>query len=345
MRAYAILDGGGVKGAALAGCLLAAEERGIQFLGYGGTSAGSIIALLACVGYSGDELREIATEEIQLTDFLDDGGLALDDLKQLPNDLATSRWKSRILWKYRNLFYRIHRDLGLYRAHKLGEFLLAKIGKKLKPLKGKVDVTFEDLKRQGCPELKIVASDLALREPRVFSGGGGAETNGSVIDAVRASMSYPFVFCPVQMNERFLVDGGLSSNLPVYLFEKERRKDSVPIIAFDLVSSRSNQRSSYGLSQFCSDMLATALESGDYLMRSVLDGIHHVPVPIPSGIDTLDLARRRSAASEPLRPLGLVRRDRRFEVQRPSLPCVTATVCQSVNAFELKAVDATQSHK
>ena len=28
MKAYAILDGGGVKGAALAGCLLAAEERG-----------------------------------------------------------------------------------------------------------------------------------------------------------------------------------------------------------------------------------------------------------------------------------------------------------------------------
>ncbi len=35
MRAYAILDGGGVKGAALAGCLKAAEELGIEFAGYG----------------------------------------------------------------------------------------------------------------------------------------------------------------------------------------------------------------------------------------------------------------------------------------------------------------------
>ena len=59
MKAYAILDGGGVKGAALAGCLKAAEEQKIQFLGYGGTSAGSIIAFLAAVGYTGEEATKI----------------------------------------------------------------------------------------------------------------------------------------------------------------------------------------------------------------------------------------------------------------------------------------------
>jgi NTE family protein len=57
MKAYAILDGGGVKGAALVGCLKAAEELGIEFVGYGGTSAGSIIALLASVGYTVAELE------------------------------------------------------------------------------------------------------------------------------------------------------------------------------------------------------------------------------------------------------------------------------------------------
>lgn len=59
MKAYAILDGGGVKGAALAGALAAAEHNGIEFAGFGGTSAGAIVALLACVGYdpSGDPGR------------------------------------------------------------------------------------------------------------------------------------------------------------------------------------------------------------------------------------------------------------------------------------------------
>ena len=59
MKAYAIFDGGGVKGAALAGCLQAAEDRGIEFVGYGGTSAGAIIALLACAGFKGRELQKI----------------------------------------------------------------------------------------------------------------------------------------------------------------------------------------------------------------------------------------------------------------------------------------------
>jgi len=50
MKAYAILDGGGIKGAALAGCLAAAEELRIEFAGYGRTSAGCIVALLASLG-------------------------------------------------------------------------------------------------------------------------------------------------------------------------------------------------------------------------------------------------------------------------------------------------------
>jgi NTE family protein len=53
MQAYAVMDGGGVKGAALAGCLRAADDAGIEFIGFGGTSAGSIIAVLACVGFTG----------------------------------------------------------------------------------------------------------------------------------------------------------------------------------------------------------------------------------------------------------------------------------------------------
>ncbi len=77
MKAYGIFDGGGVKGAALAGCLAAAEEQGVQFLGFGGTSAGSIVATLASVGYSGKELGELLVG-LEFNTFLDDGGDRLD---------------------------------------------------------------------------------------------------------------------------------------------------------------------------------------------------------------------------------------------------------------------------
>jgi NTE family protein len=70
MKAYAILDGGGVKGAALAGALSAAAENGIEFEGYGGTSAGAIVALLASVGFTPEEIRHIMLEEVDFTDFL-----------------------------------------------------------------------------------------------------------------------------------------------------------------------------------------------------------------------------------------------------------------------------------
>lgn len=69
MQAYAILDGGGVKGAALAGCLKAASDFGIEFVGYGGTSAGSIVALLAAVGYTGDELRDLMIHDLKFGDL------------------------------------------------------------------------------------------------------------------------------------------------------------------------------------------------------------------------------------------------------------------------------------
>ena len=80
-KAYAILAGGGVKGAALVGGIKAIEENNIKFVGYGGTSAGSIIALLASIGYTSDELKTIMIEEINFTQFLDESASELEILK------------------------------------------------------------------------------------------------------------------------------------------------------------------------------------------------------------------------------------------------------------------------
>ncbi len=289
MKAYAILDGGGVKGAALAGCLKAAEEQKIQFLGYGGTSAGSIIAFLAAVGYTGEELHKIMTQEIQFKDFLDDSGVLLERLKELPGKLKNPGWKSvLVLWKHKDLIHTLTEKFGLYRAHKLQEFLLQRVIDKFPDFKGRAQITFEDLRLKGCPLLKVVTSDLGSRIPRVYSALGGHEFNGSALDAVRASMSYPFVFRPVKMNEQYLVDGGLCSNLPLFLFEQERNKDGLPVIAFDLESAPASAGDGYGFRNFCGDMMSTALESADHLQQRMIQGIHHVRIPIPEGIDTLD---------------------------------------------------------
>jgi len=293
MKAYAILDGGGVKGAALAGCLKAAEERGIEFMGYGGTSAGSIVAFLACLGFSGDELHRVMTQEIRFKDFLDDGGSALERLIQLPESIRKSRFKPLVLWKYRDLLKLLIDNFGLYKARQLQDFLLRSAKQKFTDFENNTDISFEELKQKGCPVLKVVVSNLGTRVPEVHSVQGGSEVGGSVIDAVRASMSYPFVFYPVRMHNRFLVDGGLSTNLPLFVFEEERRRDGFPVIAFDLIAPASSLPDPYRITHFCGDMMATALESADYLQQHLLQGIYHVRIPVPPNIGTLDFSLTR----------------------------------------------------
>ena len=63
-----------MKGAALAGCLQSAIENEIDIQGYGGTSAGAIVALLANVGYSGTEIHNFLANEIHPLRLLENEG-------------------------------------------------------------------------------------------------------------------------------------------------------------------------------------------------------------------------------------------------------------------------------
>jgi NTE family protein len=292
MQAYAVFDGGGVKGAALAGCLKAAQESGIEFVGYGGTSAGSIVALLATVGYTGHELEEVMTESFSL-------GSLSQDLKE-PMDAASDVLKKLAdpglflgprLWRHRKIMTRLSEKLGFTAGNDLTEDLYRLVSAKLKSTDKSIDkgFTFHDLKKKlQRPPLKIVASDLRTRKPLIFSDAGGEEQGGSVLDAVRASMSYPFAFQPMRVNDHYLVDGGLCSNLPVFLFDSERAEDRLPLLAFDLVSIPPDASDGYGLKELCLDMLETSLEAGDFLMRRTSEDIHHIQVFVPADISALD---------------------------------------------------------
>ncbi len=306
VEAYAILDGGGVKGAALVGCLKAAAEQGVKFIGYGGTSAGSIVALLANVGYSSEEIRKIMVEEINFHDFLDDAERKLQRFQELPQKLSKSISKDLVLLKNLDLINELRQNFGFCNGNKLTNFLLKKIQNSQKlensqsdlkqQLKNATDITFQNLRDIGCSPLKIVASDIKNHKAVIYPQDEGAEAlNYSAIAAVRASMSYPFVFTPVIEDDSVLVDGGLSSNLPVFLFKEEQRKNSRPVIAFDLYSqealkSSTHPKHKYEFGQFCGDILATIIDSSDDLLRSVIDKVYHVRVPVPANIKTLDFS-------------------------------------------------------
>ena len=66
------------------------------------------------------------------------------------------------------------------------------------------DAEFEDLKIP----FAVVATDAQSMEEIVIS-------KGSVVEAVRASVSMPVIFTPVKWGDRFLIDGGVVNPLPV----------------------------------------------------------------------------------------------------------------------------------
>ncbi|BAY48813.1 patatin [Scytonema sp. HK-05] len=311
MEAYAILDGGGVKGAALVGCLQAAKEQGIKFIGYGGTSAGSIVALLASVGYSPQQIKEIMIEEINFNDFLDGTDNDLNRLKKIPQGFITSFFKTLFLLQNKDLIDKLNKKLGLCNAKTLTDFVLEKIknspifqektsnnSELRQKIQNATDITFQELKDLGCSPLKVIASDIKNHKAVIYPGDEEKEAlNYSVIKAVRASMCFPFVFIPVRPeNGSVLVDGGLSSNLPIFLFQKERSINHKPVIAFDLcdeednIPAQTNNTQEYQLGELLGDMLATALESSDALLRQVIDNIYHVRIPLPKDINTLDFS-------------------------------------------------------
>jgi len=307
-KAYAILAGGGVKGAALVGGIKAIEENNIKFVGYGGTSAGSIIALLASIGYTSDELKTIMIEEINFTQFLDESASELEILKisleklfNKINNFNDEIWNIckipeniRLIRALSDYLKRLNQNLGLCDAKELKKFLLEKIAQKHPIFNNRDNVTFRELQEQRCYPLKVVASDLVSRQAVIYPLDQEQGLDYSVIDAVRASMSFPFVFSPVKNENYLLVDGGLSSNLPLFLFEEERKINNYPVIALDLVvenntaSDFSRNKSDYGLLKFIPDMLATVLEASDGLIENLIKNIYYIPIKLPKDIGTLD---------------------------------------------------------
>jgi len=111
--------------------------------------------------------------------------------------------------------------LGFIKGNKLHNFLN-------KYLKGK---TFYDTRLP----LKIIASDVKRKEPRVLE-------QGLLVDAIMASCAMPGVFAPFKFKEELLFDGGVINPLPTEpLFKMGVKK----IIAVNVTPSRQDILNQY----------------------------------------------------------------------------------------------------
>jgi len=207
-QADLVFEGGGVKGIGLAGAYRELYDSGYRPGCVAGTSAGAITAALVAAGYTGDELQQVALHGMDFKKFED------------PTFLD---------------------HFGV--AGNIGEFLHARgmhsgkyfLGWMQDQLKAKGKTKFGDLRdpnpsaENRTYKLQVVASDISAQSMIVLPRdaqqlGLGDPDELEIAEAVRMSMSIPVFFEPVvqkdtQGRAHTIVDGGLLSNFPVWLFD------------------------------------------------------------------------------------------------------------------------------
>ena len=191
------LEGGGAKGLAHIGVLRWFEEHHIPVDYIAGTSMGGLIAGLYATGYSPSEIEQIV------------GGIDWDQALagQIPYQALSYRRKEdlRALPNYVELGLR-HGIAGPSGLNS-GQAVSLIIDRYLLPYSE--PKSFDDL---PIP-FRCVATDLVSGKPEVFA-------SGSIVNALRATMSIPGVFSPVVEGGKIFADGGLLNNLPTDVVKK-----------------------------------------------------------------------------------------------------------------------------
>ncbi|MGM9967292.1 MAG: patatin-like phospholipase family protein [Rummeliibacillus sp.] len=210
-----VFSGGGIKGFAFVGALQVLEDRGIYFERVAGTSAGAIMACFIAAGYTADEIEELL-DELDVATFLD----------------SPRAFKSIPFMRWINLYFR----MGLYQGKELEKWFYEKLADK--------DVyTFDDLPEGS---LKLIASDLTNGKmivlPDDLEDYGVKPGSFLISKALRMSCGVPFFFQPVKMRvaggESIVVDGGVLSNFPLWLFDDENKRKGRPMLGLKLSSAK-----------------------------------------------------------------------------------------------------------
>ena len=267
MKVDGVFSGGGVKALAFIGAMEELEDKGYEFRRVAGTSAGAILASLTAAGYSAKELREKLKQ------------LSFEKLVDVP--LADQLFP---FMKWVLLYYR----LGLYKGNRLENTLE-------QWLEEKGVRTFADLPPQS---LKVICSDLTSGRMVVIpddlrSVYGIDPATFSVAKAVRMSSGLPYFFIPVKLHGKkgkcVIVDGGVLSNFPIWIWEDKKGCRTRPIIGMQLSDPPDQlpERKIRNSIQMFHALFKTMQQAHDarYISPTKSKDVIFIPV---TGIDTTD---------------------------------------------------------
>ena len=205
-----VLSGGGAKGMAHIGVIRALEENNIPIDYVAGTSMGAVIGSLYVMGYSPDEMEELIRSDEFKNWYMGSRDMQYQFyFKQNPPTPA-----------FISAQIAIRDSMTVIRPM---------VNSVVDPLQ--MNLAFVDVfsgSSAACENnfdnlmvpFRAVASDVFNKNSIVLS-------EGDLGDAVRASMSFPFVFRPIRIDSIIAYDGGIYDNFPVDVMIRDFHPDFI----------------------------------------------------------------------------------------------------------------------
>lgn len=297
-RVDLVFEGGGVKGIALVGAAALLAEEGFEPRAVAGASAGAIVAAAVAAGFDAEELRDTILE-LDYAQFRDEA------------------WEDQIPLLDRGLSILL--DQGIYEGRVLHDWMRDLLEQKgVRTFGDLVHPEFADEPRNRY-RLQVIASDVTARRLLVLPRDAGIlgvdPDDLSVALAVRMSMSIPIFFEPVRWlnpetgNEHLIVDGGMLSNFPVWLFDRRgvprwptfglllAEQDPRESIAERIERREISGRGVVTLIEYLKSLVQTMLEAHDRMYLDQADYARTIMIPT-LGVSTTDfgISRDRSIA-------------------------------------------------
>lgn len=206
-----VLSGGGAKGMTHIGIIRALEENNIPIDYIAGTSMGAIVGSLYAMGYSPDDMEAL---------------LRSPDFKRWYSGQVEPQYeyyfkKGRPTPEFLNIRFAF-RDSLRAKSLRLPTSMVNPIQMNLVFVELFARSTaachgnFDDL----FVPFRCIASDVYNKKPLVMR-------NGDLGDAVRASMSFPFVFKPIEIDSILAYDGGIYNNFPTDVMREDFHPDVI----------------------------------------------------------------------------------------------------------------------
>jgi NTE family protein len=293
-----VAKGGGIKGIALIGALFVLESQGFQIQHWAGTSAGGIITTLNAAGYTGQELFDLLSHT-QFRAFADKG------------------WEDHILGEKIGAAVSVFKDEGIFEGNALENFLRELLAAKGVSKFG--DLRLDDPSSTFQHKAQVVVSDLTSKEALVLprdAGKLGIDPDDlDVALALRMTSSIPLFFEPVKVRnpqtreEHVIVDGGMLSNFPVWIFDSQGTP-RWPTFGLLLVDSDRDPKLTKHASpsvfdrlhisdsvKFVTSLISTGVEAHDSLYLKNADFVRTVAIPnLGVGTTEFDLSPERMTA-------------------------------------------------